>query len=210
MRRTIYPTGPVLVVDDDDDLLAFVSEVLERGGYRTCPARSGEEALEAAHIEQPILGVLDIRLAGMSGYEVCRILRAAYGAQLPIIFISGERTEPFDRTAGLGLGADDYIVKPFDPDELLARVDRLVGVDSLFQGQDGELTKRELDVLQLLVDGFRPKEIAKELSISVKTVGTHIQNILPKLGVHSQGHAVAVAVETGMLERRPALRANPA
>jgi two-component system nitrate/nitrite response regulator NarL len=210
MRRPIEPAGPVLVVDDDDKLLAFVSGVLERGGYRTCPVRSGEEALEAAHIEQPILVVVDIRLPGMSGYEVCRILRAAHGAQLPIIFISGERTEPFDRAAGLRLGADDYIVKPFDPDELLARVDRLVRVDSSFQAQDAELTKRELDVLELLVDGLRPKEIAKELSISVKTVGTHIQNILPKLGVHSQGHAVAVAVEKGMLKRSPGLNAKPA
>jgi DNA-binding NarL/FixJ family response regulator len=149
----------------------------------------------------------------MSGYDVCRILRAQYGDELPIVFVSGERTEPFDRVAGLRLGADDYIVKPFDPHELLARVDRLVArsraetVDG--DGRPFNLTRRELEVLELLIDGLRPKEIARELSISSKTGATHIQNILVKLGVHSQGQAIATALESGLIRARrpPSLRA---
>ena len=76
---------------------------------------TGEEALELARLERPSLVLVDVNLEGMSGYDVCRILRANFGDAVPIIFVSGDRTEAFDRVAGLRLGADDYLVKPVDP-----------------------------------------------------------------------------------------------
>jgi len=195
----------VLIVDDDALFRALVGDVLRRGGYATRETASGQEALQAAHEERPSLTLLDINLGGLSGYDVCRSLRSEFGEELPIVFISGERTEPFDQVAGLRLGADDYILKPFDPGTLLARIDRLVSRQAVrrevVEGADDRfhLTRRELEILKLLVEGLRPKEIALELSISNKTVATHVQNILGKLDVHSQGQAIAVALQSGVV-----------
>ena len=184
--------GLVLVVDDDDVLRAMLVELLGRAGWDVREAPDGETALAAAAREQPQALVLDVRLPGISGWEVCRSLRASCGDGLGVLFISGERVEPMDRVAGLLLGGDDYLVKPFAPDELLARLQNLVqrvpgrGVKRI-------LTRRELQVLRLLAEGRRQAEIASELVISQKTVGTHIEHILGKLGVHSRTQAVAMA-----------------
>lgn len=117
-----------------------------------------------------------------------------------MIFLSGERTESFDRVAGLLVGADDYLVKPFDPDELAARVRAVLrraqpSVPAPLQS----LTRRELEVLRLLADGLDQRQIAAELVISAKTVGTHIERILGKLGVHSRAQAVALAYRDELL-----------
>jgi len=202
------------VVEDDTDLNALIAALLQRAGYRVHQARSGEEALTVARRERPSLVLLDICLPGMSGYEVCRELRATYGEGLPIVFISGERTEPYDRVAGLRLGGDDYIVKPFAPDELLARIERLLRHTELPIPEEAgsravsRLSARELEVLQLLANGRTPREIALELSVSRKTASNHIQNILMKLGVHSQAQAVVVAFKEGAVEVPEAGRGN--
>ena len=116
------------------------------------------------------------------------------------MFISGDRVEPFDRAAGLLLGADDYVVKPFAPDELVARVRRLVTrfTPPAGRAERPKLTRRESEVLHLLADGLAQPEIAAELVISSKTVSSHIQHILSKLGVHSRAQAVA-AVHRGLV-----------
>jgi DNA-binding NarL/FixJ family response regulator len=201
-----HERGLVLVVDKDAGFRELVSEVLRRGGYEPREVATGEDALDAVERERPSLVLLDINLPGMSGYDVCRHLRTEYGPDLPIVFISGDRTEPFDQVAGLRLGADDYIVKPFDPGSLLARLDRLVAstapkgdADSEITAKQYNVTRRELEVLKLLVEGQRPKQIARELSITNKTVATHVQNILSKLDVHSQGQAIAVALQSGLI-----------
>lgn len=200
----IQPLGEycsVVVIDGDDDFRTLVSSVYERAGYAVRGVATGEEALELARLERPSLVLVDVHLEGMSGYDVCRILRANFGDAVPIIFVSGDRTEAFDRVAGLRLGADDYLVKPVDPDELLARSDRLVGRTRSAMPPSAtisrNLTRRETDVLELLVTGLRSKEIAQELSLSHKTVGVHVQNILMKFGVHSQAQAVAAALGGG-------------
>jgi DNA-binding NarL/FixJ family response regulator len=202
----------VLVVDDDESFRALVVEVLGRSGYTVREAPTGEEALSAALLERPSLVLLDVHLAGMSGYDVCRGLRSQFGEGLPIMFVSGERTEPFDRVAGLRLGGDDYIVKPLNPDELLARVDRFIRREHPADPQPGStpfrLTRRELQVLELLAHGSTPREIGQLLSISRKTVATHVQNTLSKLDVHSQAQAVSVAFTHGLFE--PATNGRPA
>jgi DNA-binding NarL/FixJ family response regulator len=160
-------------------------------------APSGEKALEAARDGHPSLVVLEVCLPGVSGYEVCRQLRDEFGDGLAIIFVSGTRTESLDCVAGLLLGADDYLVKPFTSGELLARVRALVRraapVRSGRERKSARLTLRELEVLQLLADGLEQGEIAERLVISSKTVGNHIERILGKLGVHSRAQAVGVA-----------------
>jgi two-component system OmpR family response regulator len=113
---------PVLVVDDDAALTEAISGALELVGYRTRSAGTFEEAIAAARETQPALAIVDIALPGRSGYEVFEELREVCGEDLPVIFISGERKESYDRVAGLLAGGDDYLSKPFDPDELIARV----------------------------------------------------------------------------------------
>jgi DNA-binding NarL/FixJ family response regulator len=189
----------VLVVDDDDGHRELISAVLGRAGFSTVGAANGEDALAVARRHQPRLVVLDVRMPDLSGYEVCRRLRDEFGDTVSILFLSGERTEGFDRAAGLLVGADDYLVKPFSPDELLARVRVRLPAAPEEPPPLSDLTKRELEVLRLLSDGLSQKEIAASLVISSKTVSAHIQHILGKLGVHSRAQAVAHAYRRGLL-----------
>jgi DNA-binding response OmpR family regulator len=116
-------------------------------------AATGEVALTLAVEHEPAAVILDVKLPGLSGYEVCRQLRERFGEKLPIVFVSGERAESHDRVAGLMIGADDYVVKPFSPDELVARIQRLLvraAPTHTDAGDWAELTPREREVLDLL------------------------------------------------------------
>jgi DNA-binding NarL/FixJ family response regulator len=197
---------PVLIADHDQACQATVARLLVRAGLSTLEAASGQEALAAARAEKPALIILEVSLPDVGGYEVCRNLRDEFGDDVPIIFVSGAKTEALDRAAGLLIGADDYIVKPFDPEELIARVRRLLertapnrnSFPRLHHNHD--LTAREVEVLRLLAGGVRTADIAVELVIRPKTVANHVQHILGKLGVHTQAQAVARAYELGVIE----------
>ena len=193
-------SGPILVVDDDQAFRAYVADLLENVGYRTEQLDTGGAVLAAALAERPVAVVLDVELPDLNGYEVCRQLRDHYGDDVPIVFVSGERLDAVDRSAGLLLGADDYLAKPVDAAELIARIRRLVerqplnGAAARTNGSLDALTRREHEVLDLLAQGCRQDEIAGRLVISPKTVATHIQRILVKLEVHSRAQAVALAL----------------
>jgi DNA-binding NarL/FixJ family response regulator len=187
-------SSPVLIADEDKASRTQLAGLLQANGFRVVQVASGEQALQAVKQTRPSIALLEIPLGHLSGYEVCRTLRSELGESLPIVFVSASRTESYDRVAGLLLGADDYIVKPYAPDELLTRVRNLVRRSRpLAPAVVTGLTKREREVLQLLAEGLRADEIADRLFISRKTVATHIENILRKLGVRSQAQAVAVA-----------------
>ena len=188
------PSATILVAEDDAALGSLLGEVLVAGGMEARVALDGARALELAREERPSAAILDVNLPELSGYEVCRGLRELYGEGLPILFLSGERMESFDRVAGLMIGADDYLVKPFAPDELLTRLRSLLRrVDAAEAARPHDLTPRELEVLTLLAEGLEQGEIARLLVISPKTVSTHIERILSKLGVRSRAQAVALA-----------------
>ena len=192
-------TGPcgLLVVDDDERWRAEISAFLQRAGYAVRQAAGGGEALQEARADPPSGVVLEVCLPDLSGYEVCRTLRDEIGDELPIVFVSQLRTEWFDRVAGLLIGADDYLAKPVAPDELLTRM-RILLRRKTQRGsrplpREAGLTKREAEVLHLLSAGLEQAEIAERLVISPKTVGSHIERILRKLGVRSRAQAVALA-----------------
>lgn len=107
------------MVEDEPGIRKVVRAYLERAGYEVLEVSRGEEALEAAARQRPALVVLDLMLPGMSGEEVCRRLRQE--SDVPVIMLTARAGEE-DRVSGLGLGADDYVVKPFSPRELVARV----------------------------------------------------------------------------------------
>jgi DNA-binding NarL/FixJ family response regulator len=183
----------VFVVEPDDGARTSIVDLLSRAGYEVVGLAGGEDAVAMADIRQPDLVLLDVRLPGISGYIVCRQLKDQLGSNVGIILTSADRTEPFDVAAGLMLGADDYMAKPFSADELLGRIYRLVDRATTAAPRPFDLTNREEEVLRLLADGLDQRGIAAELSISSKTASTHIQNICKKLGVHSRAQAVAVA-----------------
>jgi DNA-binding NarL/FixJ family response regulator len=195
------PTRPILIADGDDCARSALAELLQDAGFDVIEASSGDEAIAAARTMYPALTILEVPLGERSGYEVCRTLREELGEEFPLLFLSGARTEPYDRVAGLIVGADDYVVKPYAPDELLARVRRLVrqARPAVARTAAG-LTPRELEVLQLLAEGLSALDIAERLFISAKTVGTHVEHIFNKLGVRSRGQAVAVAYRAGLVE----------
>jgi len=164
--------GSVLVVDDEPTIAEVVSRYLERAGYETRVAATGPQALEQVMHQRPDLVVLDLMLPGIDGLEVMRRLRQADGPPIATILLTAKGDES-DRVIGLRLGADDYVVKPFSPAELVARVDAVLRrVDTTTTSQEpielpdmtidptarrvfvGEeevsLTQREFDVLLFL------------------------------------------------------------
>jgi DNA-binding response OmpR family regulator len=164
--------GSVLVVDDEPTIAEVVSRYLERAGYRTRVAGVGAQALEAAAKQRPDLVVLDLMLPRIDGLEVMRRLREQDPDRIAVILLTAKGEES-DRVIGLRLGADDYVVKPFSPAELVARVDAVLRrVDTApsleeplefddlriepaarrvyARGEEVQLTQREFDVLLFL------------------------------------------------------------
>jgi DNA-binding NarL/FixJ family response regulator len=185
----------VLIADGEESSRTLLAGVLRNAGYEPLEAEGGDEALELARTTVPAAAILEIPLPELSGYELCTALKVEFGPELPVIFLTGSRTESYDRVAGLLLGADDYVTKPYSAGELLVRLRKL-----LHRRTDPEaarfarrLTKREHEVLSLLAEGLQHQEIGRRLFISPKTVGTHVEHILRKLGARGRAQAVAIA-----------------
>src|SRR5712691_2325937 len=209
MGAVMRARGRVLVVDDDAVICELVATTLAENGYATRKASDAREALYLVQRETPDVVLLDVRLPDISGYQVCRRLREDLGDSIGIILISGERKESFDRAAGMLLGADDYMVKPFVLDELLARVQRLARRSRpVARTVVAGLTRRELEILRLLACGMDHVEIARDLVITAKTVEKHIEHILLKLGVHSRAQAIALALQQEPLDQLPVVTLN--
>src|SRR5262249_25044123 len=199
----------ILIVDHDDASRLTAVQVAVRLGYDARPTPSGDELIERLGNERPTLAVIEVELEGpVNGLEVMRQLHERFGPDLPVILVSGSRTDALDRTAGLMLGADDYLAKPLDSGELLARVRRslrwVAPQKSNGNGNghrdDTSLSPREREILALLAEGRTQAQIATPLVISTKTVATHIQHVLSKLGVNTRAQAVSLAFRRGLVE----------
>ena len=112
----------ILIVEDDVDISGLLKRILEDAGYETKQAYSGTEALLCCEKKQPDLIMLDLMLPGVDGFEICKKIREEKNT--PIIMVSAKKDD-IDKIRGLGLGADDYMTKPFSPSELVARVDAI-------------------------------------------------------------------------------------
>jgi DNA-binding NarL/FixJ family response regulator len=207
--------GTILIVDHDETSRRTAVQTAVRLGYDARPTPTGDELLERLGSDRPSLAIVAVELKGpVNGLEVMRQLHEVFGADLPVILVSADRTDALDRTAGLMLGADDYVAKPVDAGELLARVRRSLRRSSTASSHNGtgngyddpSLSPRERQILGLLAEGRTQSQIASELVISSKTVATHIQRILSKLGVHTRAQAVAMAFRRGIVE--PDVRAH--
>lgn len=206
----------VLAVDDEATITDFVGFALQKEGYATDIAKSGEEALELASQNDYSLFILDIMLPGIDGYELCRRLRSTHSA--PVLFLSARDTE-LDKVVGLEIGGDDYLVKPFGVRELIARVRALlrrsagnIGAPSSTvtaggitldeeahsaTGDNGQLdlTPREFELLASLMknagkvvgrDYLLKDAWGWEYLTETKTVDTHIKRLRDKIS--AAGH----------------------
>ncbi len=201
--------GTILVVDHDDATRLSAVQVAVRLGCQVCAVENAQLLFERLDDHDPVLAIVEVELPGhLSGLEVLRDLHERFGDGFPVILVSAERTTALDHTTGLMLGADDYLAKPFDPGELLARVRRSLrrsgtngnGAGNGKKSSGVNLSPREREILALLAEGRSQKQIAAALFISSKTVATHIQHLLSKLGVHSRAEAVAAAYQRGLVE----------
>jgi DNA-binding NarL/FixJ family response regulator len=200
--------GSILVVDGDDESRAAAVYVGTRLGYEVDARGDAGQAVGYLSGRRPALAIVAVELpAPTSGLELMQELHEAYGDDLPVILLSAERTTSLDRITGLLLGADDYLTKPFDRGELHARARRSLrrsgrrmqnGDANGLPNSDVNLSPREREILALLADGKTQQQIASTLVISPKTVATHIQHLLAKLGVNSRAQAVAAAFKLGL------------
>jgi DNA-binding response OmpR family regulator len=119
MYQSIGNQGTVLIVEDDRNTAALVATYLEREGFKAVVVHDGGQAIQAAVDCNPVFVILDVMLPNMDGWEICRSLRKI--SEVPVLMLTA-REEEIDRVAGLAMGADDYVVKPFSPRELVERV----------------------------------------------------------------------------------------
>jgi DNA-binding response OmpR family regulator len=157
--------GTVLLVEDEHSIGSMTRGYLERSGYRVVWVRSGEEALAEIDRHQVRIVILDIRLPGMDGFDVARNLRTR--SEVPILMLTARDEEP-DRVAGLELGADDYLTKPFSPRELVARMKAVLrrtdgrGAEDVLALGDVELKR---DAREVEVDGETVELTTKEFDL---------------------------------------------
>jgi len=202
----------ILVVDDEKKIVDIVKAYLERERYNVFVAYDGEDALDMARKQQPDLLVLDLMLPGISGWDVCRILRKE--SDIPIIMLTA-RDEVTDKIVGLELGADDYVTKPFEPKELVSRVKSVlrrsqgsatystilkVGELSIdiekrlarIDGEAVELTSTEFDLLKIMAQ--HPGRVYSRMKLLdeaqgdsyegyERTIDSHIKNLRKKIEV---------------------------
>ncbi len=150
----------ILVVDDEKTIVKGLKFGLEKEGYEVVAAYDGEEALAVFAAEKPDLVILDLMLPGVDGFEVCRRLRK--GSEVPVVMLTA-RGEDIDKILGLELGADDYVTKPFNPRELVARVKAIL---RRAQTQD-PAQLRVIKVQELQIDLFQHKVRVKDKDVDL-------------------------------------------
>jgi DNA-binding response OmpR family regulator len=152
--------GYILVVDDEPAIVTVVRERLEREGFTVRGVASGEEALARLETEPADLVVLDVMLPGLDGFEVLRRLRGA-GDKVPVILLTA-RDEDVDKIVGLELGADDYLVKPFNPRELSARIRALLRRQAELKALQHKIASQATALQEGQVSEDRPEPGRKE------------------------------------------------
>jgi DNA-binding response OmpR family regulator len=157
----------VLIVDDQPDIVRLVRDYLERGGFQVVTAGDGDEALRTAHQTRPDLVVLDLSLPRLDGLDVARALRR--DGDVPIIMLTA-RTEESDRVAGLELGADDYVTKPFSARELVARVRAVLRRTQAARAQEdvvrvGDAISLDVPRMETVVEGRSVSLTATEFQL---------------------------------------------
>jgi DNA-binding NarL/FixJ family response regulator len=211
----------ILVVDDEADCQTVLAMYLESQGYRVQSATSGIEALSIFESDPPDLVISDVMMPEMDGFEFCRRLRRTrLGQLIPFIFLSGQG-EIESKVEGHSIGADDYLVKPFQSEEILAKVKGQLErshrihaeIVRLLQNSTAlmvepkvvpvappeplPLTPAEERVFWEVIQGYTNKQISHRLFISPRTVQAHLGSIFSKLHIENRAQLVKFALERG-------------
>lgn len=204
----------LLLIDDDPNLILLVKDYLEFRGYEVITAENGREALEVLEKDIPDMIICDVMMPEMDGYALVKNVREdPRTSWVPVLFLSA-KGQSQDRVKGLNTGADVYMVKPFEPEELVAQVESSLkqaariadrpgksGSESSPKIQvpfDVELTPTELRVVQYVARGMANREIADELNVSQRTIESHVSNMLGKTGLHNRTELARWAIENNM------------
>jgi DNA-binding NarL/FixJ family response regulator len=202
----------LMLVDDDPNLVLLVRDYLEFRGYDVVTAENGVIALEILEDELPDLMICDIMMPEMDGYTLVKKVREdSRTVGIPVLFLSA-KGQTTDKVKGLNTGADVYIVKPFEPEELVAQVEsslrqasRLTNSQSANLNSNGpklrvrrnvQLTPTELKVVRLVTQGLANRDIARIMKISQRTIESHISNMLGKTGLHNRTELARWALES--------------
>lgn len=204
----------LLLIDDDPNLILLVKDYLEFRGYEVVTAENGREALEVLEQQTPDMIICDVMMPEMDGYSLVSTIRSdPKTSWIPVLFLSA-KGQSQDRVKGLNIGADVYMVKPFEPEELVAQVESsLKQASRLIQHKDSkggesspkmqvpfdvELTPTELRVVQFVARGMANREIAGELNVSQRTIESHVSNMLGKTGLHNRTELARWTLENNM------------
>lgn len=202
----------LMLVDDDPNLILLVKDYLEFRGYQVTTAENGRDALEKLENEIPELIICDVMMPEMDGYTLVQHIRENPATEwVPVLFLSA-KGQSQDRVKGLNTGADVYIVKPFEPEELVAQVEsslkqasRLIKHQNSGMVNNGpkikvrrnvELTPTELKVVQLVAQGMANRDIAQIMEVSQRTIESHVSNMLGKTGLHNRTELARWAIES--------------
>lgn len=201
----------ILVVDDEAIIRKSISANLLAEGYQVSTAQNGEEAVAALKMGSFDLVVTDLVMPGLDGIELLKQTKSL-APSIPVLILTGQG-DLDSAIKALRSGADDYILKPCDIDELLERISRcLERRQYISRGKTGEdlpqnnlrpediLTKRELEIMKLVAQGFTNKDIGHQLFISPRTVDKHRSNMMVKLSVNSARELTILAIKSGLIE----------
>lgn len=204
----------LLLIDDDPNLILLVKDYLEFRGYQVISAENGKEALEILATEIPDMIICDVMMPEMDGYTLVQQIRENPEiSDIPIMLLSA-KGQTQDRVKGLNIGADVYMPKPFEPEELVAqvstilkqreRVDEKSGKKKVGEAativvpHDVDLTPTERKVIQLLAQGMSNQEIAIQLNVSKRTIESHVSNMLNKTTLHNRTELARWAMENNL------------
>ncbi|MGV2826487.1 response regulator transcription factor [Myxosarcina sp. GI1(2024)] len=203
----------LLLIDDDPNLILLVKDYLEFRGYSVATAENGREALEILEDNIPDLIICDVMMPEMDGYTLVQHIREEPATnRVPVLFLSA-KGQSQDKVKGLNEGADVYMVKPFEPEELVAQVESslnqikrwelgrpkaLDGAPSIKVPHNVELTPTELKVVQLVAKGMANREIAEKLNVSQRTIESHVSNMLNKTSLNNRTELARWSIESSM------------
>ncbi|NEQ17224.1 MAG: response regulator transcription factor [Moorea sp. SIO3E2] len=191
----------LLLIDDDPNLILLVKDYLEFRGYEVMTAEHGKEALDILEQDIPDMIICDVMMPEMDGYTLVEKVRDdSRTSCIPVLFLSA-KGQSQDRIKGLNKGADIYMVKPFEPEELVAQVESCLkqtarmmqltvsnpdSAPRINVPYDVDLTPTERKVVQFVARGMANREIAQQLNVSQRTIESHVSNMLGKTGLHNR------------------------
>lgn len=214
MSDSLNPqTTKLLLIDDDPNLILLVQDYLEFRGYQIVTANNGADGLKALEKDLPDLIICDVMMPEMDGYGFIQEVRNnAKTSWIPVIFLSA-KSQIQDRIQGLNEGADVYLVKPFEPEELVAQVESSLNQAKRMLNYSGggnkssmiqvpsnvELTPTETKVVSFVSQGLSNREISEKLNVSQRTIESHVSNMLNKTNLNNRTELARWAMDNGLV-----------